>query len=222
MVLEKTIQVKILVIIIAAAAIAVIASVSFFSQIEYGKPPCTYCPSGSSPNQPLQVLDITTEPAIVTMGNSFLIYADVSNPNPYSIFLNGACASPISATFDKNVETKHGFMCLAMSNEEIKPGHQMRIHGPSIGTTYNATSTGLTNAVITFTYQAQGKSENVTSSKQITISPPSVPPSQIISSNNNSTAKNNSGNESGIMTVENRTYYFDALNDTITAYHNEP
>ena len=85
---------KILVIIIAAATIAVIASVSFFSQIHYdNKIPCTFCPEGRAPNQSLQILDITTEPAIVSIGNSFLIYADVSNPNPYSIYLNGGCAS---------------------------------------------------------------------------------------------------------------------------------
>ena len=214
---------KILVIIIASAAIAVIASVSFFSQIEYNnKSPCTFCPSIPSPNQPLQILDITTEPAIVSVGNSFLIYADVSNPNPYSIYLNNGCVSPLSATFDKNVETRQSFGCIAMSNEEVKSGQEMRINGPSIGTIYNATSIGLTNAVITLTYQAQGKVETVTSSKQITISPPATPPLQIISSNNNSTVENNPGNEIGIMTVENGTYYFDALNDTITAYHQEP
>jgi len=92
--------VKILVIIIAAATIAVIASVSFFSQIEYNnKPPCTFCPAIPSPNQPLQILDITTEPAIVSVENSFLIYADVYNPNPYSVYLNSGCVSPMSATF---------------------------------------------------------------------------------------------------------------------------
>jgi len=167
--------------IIAVAAIAVIASISFFSQAEYNnKPPCTFCPSIPSPNQTLKILDITTEPAIVSIGNSFLIYADVSNPNPNSIYLNSGCASPLSATFDKNVETKQGISCFAMSKEEIKSGQQTRIHGPSIGTTYNATSIGLTNAVITLTYQAQGKSEIVTSSKQITISPPALTPSQIV------------------------------------------
>ena len=172
---------KILVIIIAAAAIAVIASVSFFSQVQYdNKIPCTFCPEDRSPNQQLQILDITTEPAIVSIGNSFLIYADVSNPNPYSIYLNGGCVSPISATFDKNVETRQGITCFAISNEEIKPGQQTRIHGPSIGTTYNATSIGLTNAVVTFTYQAQGKTETVTSLKQITISSPAYPPSNIV------------------------------------------
>lgn len=172
---------KILVIIIAAAAIAVIASVSFFSQIQYdNKIPCTFCSEDRSPNQPLQILDITTEPSVLHIGTSFLIYADVSNPNPYSIYLHGACASPISATFDKNIETTHGFACLAMSNEEIKPGQQTRIHGPGIGTIYNATSIGLTNAVITFTYQAQGKTETVNSSMQIKISPPATPPSQIV------------------------------------------
>ncbi len=211
--------------IIAAAGITVIASVSFFSQIQYdNKPPCEYCPENLSPNQPLQILDITTEPAIVSIGTSFLIYADVSNPNPYSIYLNNGCVSSLSATFDKNVETKQGITCFAMSNEEVKSGQQMRIHGPSIGTTYNATFTGLTNAVITLTYQAQGKTETVTSSMQITISPTlmKLPPSQIISSNNNSTLENNPGNEIGIMAVGNQTFYFDALNDTITAYHNEP
>ncbi|VVC05821.1 Uncharacterised protein [uncultured archaeon] len=213
---------KILVIIIASAAIAVIASISFFSQVAYNKPPCTACPAFPSPDQSLQILDITTEPAIVSIGNSFLIYADVSNPNPYSVYLNSGCVSPMSATFDKNVETKQGITCFAISKEEVKPGQQMRIHGPNIGTTYNATSIGLTNAVITLTYQAQGKTETVTSSKQITISYQATHPSQIVSSNNNSTVENNSGNEIGIMTVENGTYYFDALNDTMTAYHQEP
>ncbi|MBI1829521.1 MAG: hypothetical protein HY222_04935 [Thaumarchaeota archaeon] len=172
---------KTLAIIIAAATIAVIASVSFFSQIQYdNKIPCTFCPEDRSPNQSLQILDITTEPSIIHIGTSFLIYADVSNQNPYSIYLNGGCVSPISATFDKNVETKNGITCFAMSNEEIKPEQQTRIHGPSIGTTYNATSIGLTNAVVTFTYQAQGKTETVKSSMQIRISSPSSTPSQIV------------------------------------------
>jgi hypothetical protein len=215
--------VKILVIIIASVAIAVIASVSFFSQVEYNnKPPCTFCPSIPSPHQTLKILDITTEPAIVSIGNSFLIYADVFNPNPYSVYLNSGCVSPLSATFDKNVETKQGISCFAMSKEEIKPGQEIRILGPSIGTIYNAASVGLTNAVITLTYQVQGITETVTSSKQITISYPAALPSQIVSSNNNSTVENNSGNEIGIMAVGNGTYYFDALNDTITAYHQEP
>ncbi len=214
---------KILVIIIASAAIAAIASVSFFSQIEYNnKPPCTYCTAILSPNQPLQILNITTEPASVSVGNSFLIYADVSNPNPYSVYLNGGCVSPLSATFDKNVETKQGISCFTMSKEEVKSRQELRIQGPTIGTIYNATSVGETNATITFTYEMQGKTYNVTAYKQITISHPVAPASQIVSSNNNSTVENNLGNEIGIMAIGNETYYFDALNDTITAYHHEP
>ena len=167
--------------ILAAAGIGIIASISLFSQVQYdNRPNCTFCPAQRTSTQPLQILDITTEPRNVHVGNSFLIYADVSNPNPYSVYLNSGCVSPLSATFDKNVETKQGISCFAMSTEEIRPGQEIRINGPSIGTIYNVTSIGLTNAVITLTYQAQGKTETVTSPMQITISSPAPAPSQIV------------------------------------------
>lgn len=157
-------------IIIASIVIATIASISFFFN-SGNVHPCTYCPEQPTPNQPLQVRDVTTEPSIPYVGNTFLIYANVYNPNPYSVYIRAGCISSLSATFDKGVEVtmNRDILCPEMSKQEIPSGQEARILGPSTGILYNATSVGITNATITVSYEAQGKAENVTISKQFTI-----------------------------------------------------
>jgi hypothetical protein len=163
----KTLHLSILT---ASIVVATIASISFFFN-SGNVHPCTYCPEQPTPNQPLQVQDVTTEPSTPYVGSTFLIYANVYNPNPYSVYIHAGCISPLSATFDKGVEVTMNslILCPVMSKQEIPSGQEARIHGPSTGIMYNATSVGITNATITVSYEAQGKTENVTLSKQFTI-----------------------------------------------------
>ncbi|MGI0006689.1 MAG: hypothetical protein ACREAR_01685 [Nitrosotalea sp.] len=161
---------KSLVIIIGIiVSVAVIASV-FLMVPSNGASHCTFCPDVPSTDQPLEITDVSIEPQIVPVGSSFLIYANVYNPNPYSVYVNSGCFSPLSLTFDKNVETKRGISCFAMSKQEISSKQQARLHGPGSGVIYNATGMGNTTATITVTYQGQNKTLTTTSTKIITIS----------------------------------------------------
>ncbi len=162
---------KVLIItIIIAASIAIIASISLVAIPDTQVHTCTSCQNIPSSGQPLEITHLSIEPSTVTLGTSFLIYADVFNPNPYSISVNNGCVSSISATFDKNVETQKGISCFSISKQEIQSLQKTRIHGPSIGTIYNATSVGNTNATIMISYVAEGSVGTVTTFKNFTIS----------------------------------------------------
>ncbi len=161
---------KSLVIIVGImVSVTVIASV-FLMATPNGASHCTFCPDVSSTDQSLEITDVSTEPQVIPVGNSFLIYANVYNPNPYPVYVNSGCFSPLSLTFDKNVETKRGISCFAILKQEIPSKHQARLQGPGSGVTYNATGTGNTTATITITYQGQNKTLTTTTTKIITIS----------------------------------------------------
>lgn len=162
---------KSLVIIIGIiVSVAVIASV--FLMVPPSTSHCTFCPEVSSTDQPLEITDASTEPQVIPIGSNFLIYANVYNPNPYSVYVNSGCFSPISLTFDKNVETKRGISCFAILKQEIPSKQQARLQGPGSGVIYNATGMGNTTATITVTYQGQNKTLTTTTTKIITISRP--------------------------------------------------
>ncbi len=183
-------------IIIAAAGIAVILSVLFFTQMQYGSTEqgaqtgtqsqpsmqsqtreqaamklATKLSMQPPSGQQLQLSNIQLNPQLVTVGQSFFIYADTFDPNSYPMYVNVGCVSSLSATFDKNVETKQGKPCDTTSQDSVGPRGGMRISGPSVGTTYVATSPGTTNATIAVSYSAEGKIYNVTISKQFIIEP---------------------------------------------------
>ncbi|HJW19271.1 MAG TPA: hypothetical protein VJ571_01780 [Candidatus Nitrosotalea sp.] len=150
-------------------SVAIIASV-FFIMMPSGTSHCVFCPAVSNTDQPLEITDVSTEPQMIHVGSSFLIYANVYNPNPYSVYVNGGCFSPLSLTFDKNVDTKRGISCFAILKQEIPSKQQARLQGPGSGVVYNATGMGNTTATITVTYQGQNKTLTTTTTKIITIS----------------------------------------------------
>lgn len=128
---------------------------------------------GLSSMEPLLV-NIVTEPERVIAGNSFQIYATVKNVGPWPITFHDGCTSPLTVSFDKNVQIQNEIGCNAISSEVINPGEQVRVHGPRTGLVYNATAVGTTNATITFSYQDKGNTYNITTYKQIAIE--STPP----------------------------------------------
>lgn len=163
--------------IIGSVTISIIVSFTFFT-ISDNRLHCTFCPEDHTPNQPLIIDDITTAPSELSVGSTFLIYADVNNPNPYSVYVNNGCVSPISATFNKGVTVVNSGLvsCIRITKQEIQPGQDARIVGPSIGITYNASSVGKTNATITISYVVAGSVDNITTSKFFTIDTPSPTP----------------------------------------------
>lgn len=163
--------------IIAGSAISFLMFMSFFAIYWYNSTNAIHTGRvGAISPMELELTNITTEPSIVTVGNTFQIYASVNNTNPWPVTYNGGCVSPLTVSFDKNVQIQNGIGCYAISSEVINPGQVAQIHGPSTGLLYNGTSIGASNATITFSYQARGSSYNVTVSKQIAIMPPAAPP----------------------------------------------
>lgn len=136
-------------------------------------------PIGALSSMEPLLTNIVTAPEIVTINNSFQIYATVKNTGPWPITFYDGCTSPLSVSFDKNVRIQNEIGCDAISSNIINPGEQVMIHGPRTGLVYNATAVGTTNATIMFSYQDKGNSYNITTYKQITVEPPIVPPSNL-------------------------------------------
>ncbi len=110
--------------------------------------------------QGIELTNIGTSQTQVHVGDSFRINATVVNNSPDTISFYGGCLSPLSATFDKNVAVGQAISCLAIFNAELKPGQNTTVVGPSSAYSYTATSSGITNANVTFTYQTGNKTEN--------------------------------------------------------------
>lgn len=108
----------------------------------------------------VDLTDIHTSPSQVHVGDSFRINATLVNNSPDTINFNGGCQSPLSATFDKNVAVAQAMGCFAIFNVQLMPDQNITVVGPSSANSYAATSSGITNANLTFTYQTGNKTEN--------------------------------------------------------------
>jgi hypothetical protein len=119
----------------------------------------------SSPafGQGIELANIQTRPSQVHVGDSFQINATVVNNSPDTIYFYGGCMSPLAATFDKNVAVSQGMSCFAIFNDEVKPGQNATVVGPSSAEIYTANSSGTTNANVTFSYKTENKTENTIS-----------------------------------------------------------
>jgi len=111
----------------------------------------------------IELQNIHTNPPNIHVGDSFQINATVVNNSPDTIHFIGGCQSPLSATFENNVNVGHAISCFAIFNASLKPGESMTIVGPSSGILYTAISSGIINANITFSYQTGNRSENIIS-----------------------------------------------------------
>lgn len=113
--------------------------------------------------QGIKLENIQTKPSQIHVGDSFQINATVVNNSSDTIYFNGGCLSPLSATFDKNVAVGQAMGCFAIFNTTLKPGQNTTVAGPGSANLYTANSSGTTNANVTFSYQIGNKSENTVS-----------------------------------------------------------
>ena len=164
---------KTLYIAIISGSVIALSMFSFFIMIYYYNSSNQNIsgPIGAMSSTELLLENIVTEPEIVSIGNSFQIYATINNTDPWPIAFYDGCASPLTVSFDKNVQIQNEIGCNAISSEVINPGQVVRLHGPSPGVVWNASAVGITNAKITFSYQNKGNNINITAEKQITIGP---------------------------------------------------
>ncbi|MGC2684698.1 MAG: hypothetical protein WA323_22790 [Candidatus Nitrosopolaris sp.] len=88
------------------------------------------------------------------------------------MFIAGACDSPLSASFARNVMIRHLQGCTSTSPSfELTPGEQVSVAGPSSGTIYQAIAAGQISATATLHYQSEnGQAATVTKPFVFTIS----------------------------------------------------
>jgi len=113
----------------------------------------------------VELEDIRTSPLHLKSGSIFQVIATVVNDSPSKItFTAGACESPISAQFLKNVVTRSIQGCSATSPPfELQPQEKVSVAGPSSDTLYQAIASGQTTASATFYYQTEdGQVANIT------------------------------------------------------------
>lgn len=113
--------------------------------------------------QEIELTNIHTSPSNVHVGDSILINATIINNSPNTISFNNGCMSPLSATFDKNMGISHAMGCFAIYIQNLKPGENTTVVGPSNSISYIANSTGTTDANVTFSYTMENKSQNTIS-----------------------------------------------------------
>jgi len=113
--------------------------------------------------QEIELTNIHSNPPNIHVGDSFQINATIVNNSPGTIYFNGGCLSPLSVTFDKNVEIGQAMGCFAIYSANLKPGENTTVVGPSNSNQYIANSTGTTNTNVTFSYTVENKSENAIS-----------------------------------------------------------
>jgi hypothetical protein len=106
----------------------------------------------------VKVFRVHTIPSKVAVGNTFGFRGIVFNNSTATItFSNGTCTSPLSITFNKNVMTQPQATTASCKAQQVtlKPGGQSPILSPNLsGIIYRATAPGMTNATMTFNYEA--------------------------------------------------------------------
>jgi hypothetical protein len=113
----------------------------------------------------VELINTHPSPLHLKAGSKFEIFSTVVNNSPSVImFVAGACDSPLSAHFTRNVVTKHIQGCTATSPPfKLQPGEVVSVAGPGPGTIYQALAAGQTTANATFHYQTEnGQAANVT------------------------------------------------------------
>jgi hypothetical protein len=124
-------------------------------EIRYAYSQSTQTNSSASSNPAaagVDLKDIHPSPLKLKAGSKFEIFSTVVNNSPRTImFTAGACQSPLSAQFMRNVVIKYTQGCTATSPPfKLNSGQEVSVAGPSSDTIYQAISAGKTTATATF------------------------------------------------------------------------
>ena len=114
------------------------------------------------------ILNPQVQPAVIRVGDTFDINATLVNNSTNTINVKNGCGGPFTTSFDNHATVILKKICNWMAIQIIlKPGEN--ITGTSLASNlgYNATSPGVTNATITFSYNiANQTNSSLTSSAQ--------------------------------------------------------
>ncbi|NAL78759.1 hypothetical protein [Nitrososphaera sp. AFS] len=114
----------------------------------------------------IKVLRIHTVPSKVSVGTDFGIRGIVvNNSTSIIIFMNGTCTPPLSVTFNKNAISEPQTTPASCREQQVTlnpGGHSPILNSPQSGITYKASSTGITNATLTFKYNVKSPTSKTT------------------------------------------------------------
>lgn len=113
----------------------------------------------------VDLINIHPSPLHLNAGSNFEIISTVVNNSPNTITLPaGACDSPLTAFFMRNVVIRHTQGCTTTSPPfKLNPGEEVTVAGPVSGTIYQAIKAGKTPATATVYYLTEnGQPGNVT------------------------------------------------------------
>lgn len=114
------------------------------------------------------ILNPHVQPSTIKVGDVFDINATLVNNSTNTINVKNGCGGPFSVVFDSHASVFLKKICNWMAIQIIlKPGEN--ITGTSLASNlgYNATSSGITNATVTFSYDViNSTNSNLTSSMQ--------------------------------------------------------
>lgn len=102
----------------------------------------------------VMILNPQVQPNVIKVGDSFDINATLLNNSTYTINVQNGCGGPFSVSFDNHASTVLKKVCNWMPIRIIlNPGQN--VTGTSLFSNlgYNATSSGTTNAIVTFSYK---------------------------------------------------------------------
>lgn len=119
----------------------------------------------------IKVLRVHTVPSKVAVGTDFGIRGIVVNNSTSMItFTNGTCTPPLSVTFNKNAISEPQTTPASCREQQVTlnpGGHSPILNSPQSGITYRASSTGITNATLTFKYNVKSPTSKTTTSDSI-------------------------------------------------------
>jgi hypothetical protein len=116
-------------------------------------------------------LRVHTVPSKVAVGTDFGIRGLVVNNSTSMItFTNGTCTPPLSVTFNKNAISEPQTTPASCREQQVTlnpGGHSPILNSPQSGISYRASSTGITNATLTFKYNVKSPTSKTTTSDSI-------------------------------------------------------
>ncbi|MDE1838467.1 MAG: hypothetical protein KGH87_00970 [Thaumarchaeota archaeon] len=100
------------------------------------------------------VINLQVDPPIIKVGNTFTVSATLVNNSTHAIYVQEhACRDFFSIFFDNHATSDTKGSCIPRDVvQTLNPGQQIRTVEPSSNLIYTATSAGITNATVTFSY----------------------------------------------------------------------
>ena len=114
------------------------------------------------------ILNPQVQPSVIKVGDTFDINATLVNNSTDTINVNNGCGGPFSVSFDDHAAVILKRVCNWMPIQIIlQPGENITGTSLTSNLGYNATSSGTTNATITFSYDIVNQTaSNMTASAQ--------------------------------------------------------